>query len=811
MNRKPAIKHGVRRFIKSMLANGRWGGHFVRRSPFSHNGLNKSLKRLISCGIRMPCSALILLCSTCVLAQDHPANHILSSRSWAPHVIIPQTRAFAMEQGTPVQVTQVDVGVAILEQVATTTMDISVRNPGASRQEAELLVPVPTGAVVKGFTFQGSASEPTAKLLIKDEARKTYDAIVAKVRDPALLEFIGYNLIRSSVFPVEPNNIQKVRIIYEQLLTADGNRIDYILPRSESVGYSVPWTTAVKILSKQPISTVYSPSHKLETARTSEHAMSAHITSEATTEPGPFRLSYMLQQNEVTASLFAYPDPSVGGGYFLLLAGLPAKPSPEGAENPLKREVTVVIDHSGSMNGEKMDQVKLAAIQVLTALQDGEVFNIIIYNEAVELFSKEPVLINEQTLQAARVYLKGIKACGGTNIHDALLEALRQKPAGEVGANKEFLPIVLFLTDGLPTIGQTSEVAIRNLALQSNPHQRRIFTFGVGVDVNTPLLEKIAAETRAATTYVFPKESVDLKVDQTFKRLSEPVLAYPTLEMKNGADQADPGRVRDVMPNKLPDLFEGDQLVLLGQYTGNQPLHFTLNGNYLGKERSFSFAFNLDSATTRHAFVPRLWASRKIGVLVDAIRDLGADSGPTHRNAVSPQDPRIKELVDEIVRLSKEFGILTEYTAFLALEGTNLNQQDNNNATANDNLNKRAFGCRSGVGSVNQSLNNDSQMKQNSLNRKNGYYDEKMNRVEVANVQQIGDRTFYKRGGQWVDSRAMGQEGEIKPENMLKYGTPEYEKLMERMIKDGSQGCLSVGPEVIVRDEVLKVNYKVSF
>ena len=90
----------------------------------------------------------------------------------------------------------------------------------------------------RGFTFQGSASEPTAELLRKEAARQTFDSIVAKMKDPALLEFVGYNLVRSSVFPVEANGTQKVRLTYEHLLTADGDRVDYVLPRSESIGYS---------------------------------------------------------------------------------------------------------------------------------------------------------------------------------------------------------------------------------------------------------------------------------------------------------------------------------------------------------------------------------------------------------------------------------------------------------------------------------------------------------------------------------------------------------------------------------------------
>ena len=146
-----------------------------------------------------------------------------------PCVIVPQSRAFhtrrRTDPGSRVQLTSVTVGVVIVERASTTTMDIHLSNPVSRRTEAELLVPVPDGAVVRGFAYQGAAKEPTARVLPRDEARRTYEAIVARVRDPALLEFAGYNLIRSSVFPIEARGTQTVRLTYEHLLEVDGNRV----------------------------------------------------------------------------------------------------------------------------------------------------------------------------------------------------------------------------------------------------------------------------------------------------------------------------------------------------------------------------------------------------------------------------------------------------------------------------------------------------------------------------------------------------------------------------------------------------------
>lgn len=720
------------------------------------------------------------------------AAHHFAARALSSNVIVPQARVSMNRERVAIQVTRVDVGVVILEQVATTTMDISVRNVSGRREEAELIVPVPEGVAVRGFTFAGSAAEPTAELLPKDVAKSTYESIVAKVRDPALLEFAGYNLIRTSVFPVEAGGEQKVRLTYEHLLPADGARVDYVLPRSEAVDYTIPWTVAVRIKSREPISTVYSPSHEIQTTRQGETTVSVKVTDKATTEPGAFRLSYLIERDGVTASLIAYPNSAAGdGGYFLLLAGLPPKLDKNGAAPGIRREVTLVLDRSGSMRGEKLEQVIEAARQTLAGLSDGESFNILTYNEQVDLFAAQPQLKSKETLQAADKYLGEVTARGGTNIHDALLEALRQKPT------EGYLPIVLFLTDGLPTVGQTSEAAITRLATASNPHHRRVFSFGVGVDVNTPLLEKIAVDTRAVPTFVLPKEDVEVKVSQVFRRLVGPVLADPEL-VAEASDKVPGKRVQDVLPGKLPDLFEGDQLVVLGRYSGTEPLEFTLKGNYLGNQRTFHFKLGLDKATTRNAFVPRLWASRKIALLTDAIRALGADVATKNvAGGAMPTDPRLKELVDEIVRLSTEFGILTEYTAFLAREGTDLSRRDNVLAEATGNFKERAINTRSGLSSINQSVNNDFQRQQISNNSRNGYYDQGMNRVEITTVQQVNDQAFYRRGNRWVDGRVATQAA-AEPKTVIEFGSAEFNALVDRLAAEGRQGSVSLEGEIVL-------------
>jgi Ca-activated chloride channel family protein len=723
---------------------------------------------------------ITLLLTACAYAQEIPHDSV--------NIIIPQSRVICYPcprpLPQPVQISGVAVNVNIQQQVATTTMEIALTNRAPRPQEAQMLVPVPDGATIRSFGFDGVSKEPNAKILPKAEAEAIYRSIVNKLRDPALLEFAGYNLVRSSVFPVAANATQKVTLVYENLLPADGERIDYVLPRSESfASQNIPWQITVDIHAKQPISTVYSPTHLFSSNRISKAHYRLSVGDNTKLEPGPFRLSYLLEKNGVTASLLAYPDASVGGGYFLLLAGVPAA-RPEKMAS-IKREVTLVIDRSGSMQGEKMEQARAAALQVLNGLENGESFNIIDYSDSVASFAATAVVKNAQTMEEARSYIRLIRANGGTNIRDALVEALRPEPTAKA------LPLVLFLTDGLPTVGEKREAAIREAVKQSNKYQRRIFSFGVGYDVNAPLLNAIATESRAVSTFVLPKEDVEAKVSQVFRRLSGPVLSDPKLTMLNARGEVTTRAIKELMPVEINDLFEGDQLVLLGQYQGEQPLRFKLNGNYLGTPRSFEFKFEMNAATTRNSYVPRLWASRKIAYLIDQIRQTAAD-GSTQPN------PRTKELVTEIVRLSTQFGILTEYTAFLATEGE-LAASPRPEAVlrlAEAELDKKAVKMRSGAGAVSQEMNVNAQKGQATMNRSNVFYDDQMKRVEITNVQQIADRTFFRRNKQWVEAPLLERAKDLKADSEIAFGTAAFDQLVARLVSEGRQGILALGSDL---------------
>jgi len=754
----------------------------------------------------MAAAALLLLVGSASTFAQQDVNvnvNVHVDLGNATHLVMPQTRAWDIRhprrpvRESGVQIESVSANVSILDGTASTTLDIKLVNNGSQRAEAVLLLPVPDKAAVSNFMFEGAASEPTAEILRHDEARRIYDDIVRSLRDPALLEFAGYNLIRTSVFPVAAHGRQRIRLTYENILEGDGNRIDYVLPRSESLFVQVPWNITVDVQAKSPISMVYSPSHTIvEDERDARH-IRLHVSDQSAKDPGAFRLSYLLEREDVTASMFAYPDPKVGGGYFLLMAGMPAKITDP--QQQLKREVTLVLDRSGSMAGGKLDQVRAAALQIIEGLEPGEAFNIIDYSHTVSKFSKAAVIRSEKTVKQAREYLISLRPNGGTNIYDSLVESLRQEPRDDM------LPLVLFLTDGLPTVGNTSEVAIRELVEKFNEHHRRVFTFGVGEDVNVPLLERLAEASRARPTFVLPDEDVELKVAQTFRRLYGPVLTDVELTTENSGGVEATTMVREMMPSIMPDVFEGDQIIVLGQYTSDkEPITFELTGNFLGKERMFRFTFDFDEATTRNAFVPRLWAARRIAYLVDQIRQAGAVVSATP--VINPSIvnlPKYKELVDEIVRLSTEFGVLSEYTAFLAREGTNLNDWKQLVASCSTLIDDRAVKVRAGRAALNQGLNIVAAKLQGQLKYDNRYWNAQMESVVISNVQQVNDKCFFKRGNLWIDGsliarqqRAQDVQQELVADRIVEFGSDEHLQMVYDLASQNRQGALSLPGDI---------------
>lgn len=726
---------------------------------------------------------------------------VVVGEAWTPHshiLVVPQVRVIPARPSAQLAIIEsVNANIEIIDQVAVTALEITLKNPSNSPMETEMLLPVPDGATVKGFVLDGLPNEGQARILPRDEARRIYESIVRQTRDPGLVEFFGTGALRTSVFPVPANGTQKLRITYEQVLKAAGNRVDYILPRSEALGRGGNWKATLTVRSsKGPISSIYSPTHSLQTKKLSANEYTSTISEASLQSPGSLRLSYMLPKSDAqaTTTVFTYPDPTVNngsGGYFLLLANVQPGTSVTNAK-PAKRDLTIVVDRSGSMAGAKIEQARKAALQTVEGLAMGESFNIVDYSDSVRTFAPASVVKTPEVLEKARTYISGLNAVGGTNLHEALLESLRASPTTE-GA----LPIVLFLTDGRPTVGITGEKEIRDAARTANKFNRRVFTFGVGFDVNGPLLSGISDTSRATSTFVLPDEDVEVKVGQVFRQLTGPVLAETRLTLKNSGDIGGPA-IRDTLPSTLPDLFEDDQLIVVGQYTTDRPIDVVLSGTRAGENWSMPVVVDPSHASITSSFVPRLWAGRRIAWLTDSIRNLGAENPA----AASSNDSRYKELVDEVVRLSTRWGILTEYTAFLAAETTDLAKKDEVQlrSYAREGL-STARSDRDGQTGVAKEINQNSAKFQQELSAQNCWVDGNMQMQRANSIANCSDQAMFRKKDRWVDARiyAAVQAKKLHESNVdrtITIGSDDYFGLCSRLEKEGRQSLLAQDGEV---------------
>jgi Ca-activated chloride channel homolog len=354
---------------------------------------------------------------------------------------------------------------------------------------------------------------------------------------------------------------------------------------------------------------------------------------------------------------------------------------------------------------------------------------------------------------------------------------------------------VLFLTDGLPTIGEREEAKLRGLASTSNPHRRRVYTFGVGDDVNAPLLDALAGTTRAKASYVRPEENVEARVSEVYRNLRGPLFTSGVLEVLDEHGAPDTRLLTEILPLELPDLYAGDELSLLGRFHEPRGVVFRVRGDYLGTQRTFEFRFDLRRNSSANAFVPRLWASRRVALLIDEARAAGASA------KLSAQDARTNELAQEITKLSTQYGIMTEYTSFLALEGTPLLQQDSVLAQVRANLRNQGQLQRSGRAAVSQSMNNQRRVAQSQLNRANRMIDPQMQEVQFTGVQQIGSRTFFKRGGDWVDSTVIGRGQLARIDQHVEFGSPEYLALLDSLKGTRQQAALSLAGDIVIEQQ----------
>lgn len=529
------------------------------------------------------------------------------------------------------------VNVTIDGQVATTHVDQVFRNDSQWSLEGTYIFPLPENAAISDFAMWINGERVEGQLYTKEEARRIYDNIVRRRLDPALLEYVGRDLFQASIFPIDPGDTRRVEIEYSQILPINNGLVQYIYPLSTERFSHRPLedvSVTVDITSREAIKAVYSPSHPVSIDRDGRFKALVGWEDFDVKPTTDFSVFYSVSADEVGVNLLSFKERGEEGFFTLLVA-----PNVD-AEEIVEKDVTLVLDTSGSMEGEKMEQARDALLFVLDHLNEGDRFNIITFSTGVRAFSTHPESLS--AIPEARRFVNNLRPEGSTDINRALLEAIDS-------ADSQRPTIVIFLTDGLPTSGVVDTPLILNNIDQAATSNLRIFPFGVGDDVDTVLLDTLAQEQRGTSAYVRPGERVDEQVSGFYAKVSTPVLADISLDITGV-------RIEDTYPFPLPDLFAGTQLIIAGRYREGGPATVTLTGEVNGRTRTFHFddlTFASDRRSNQESdFIPRLWATRKVGYLLNQIRLHGEN----------------RESIDEIVNLSIRYGIITPYTSFLVEE-----------------------------------------------------------------------------------------------------------------------------------------------
>jgi Ca-activated chloride channel family protein len=601
------------------------------------------------------------------------------------------------------------VRVIIEGQVATTHVDQVFVNEAPYEVEGTYIFPLPEEAAISEFSMWVDGKKLEGQILDKDKARRIYEDIVRRRKDPALLEYVGRNAFQARIFPIPSHGERRVELEYSQVLSMDGGLVKYVYPLDTERFSARPLeevAISVEVHSNEPIKAIYSASHQVAVDRRGEYNATVGYEEYDVVPDRDFELYYTISDEDFGLNLLSYREPGEDGFFLLLLA-----PKVEVKERELvAKDVILVLDTSGSMRVEKLDQAKGALEFVLDSLNDEDRFNIVTFSTGVRQYATrlQPAKERNEALD----FVQELEAVGGTDINRALLEALAQ-----IGDERPAL--IIFLTDGLATEGVVdTEQIIANVA-QASTEAVRVFTFGVGDDVNTILLDTLAQSHRGASAYVRPGQSIEEKVSAFYAKVSSPLLA--DLDLNFGDVH-----IEDTYPYPLPDLFAGTQLVMVGRYREGGFTTVTLKGELNDRPRSFAYGDIHFRDEGGESFIPRLWATRKIGHLLSQIRLHGES----------------KELVDEIVSLSVRYGIITPYTSFLVEETERALTDAGREIIVEKEVQVMATPAPAyGANAVEKSIAQESLREADTVIA-----------PTTAEVKHVGDKAFVLHDGVWTDT-----------------------------------------------------------
>lgn len=696
----------------------------------------------------------------------------------------------------PVTMAAYHVEGTVTDQVADLTYRIVFRNPTDRRLEGVLMVPLPADATLSGFSMIIGGKDTKGELLEADRAAQIYQSIVSRAIDPGLLELVGERMYRARVFPIEPRGEVVATLKMTQTLPKSGGLVTLNVPMRSArfvQGQGGKASAKIALKTTRPLRAIVSPNPGVTVTRSGERA--AEVSYQEGDEARDLVLNFSLREDPLAAGVLAHRTPGEDGTFLLTL-------SPRlDAAKAAPKAVVFVFDRSGSMaEGGKMEQAKKALAWCVSRLDAGDRFGIVDFATDWNALEESRLLpATEENKARARRYIERLDPAGGTNIEAGLEQGLKLL----AGAG-EAVPMLFFLTDGVPTQGQTDPAALLRRAADANKTLKaRVFSFGVGSDVNTLLLDKLADAGRGARDYAAPNEDIEAKLSSLYQKVARPALTDVRLAW-NGVE------VEQAYPRPVPDLFHGGELALYGRYRAGGKGTLVVTGKAGGRAARFEFPVELPENEDKNDFLPRLWATQKIGHELDAIRLSGR-----------PADP---EVVSSIVKLAKKHGIVTPYTSYLVTEeGTDLRQAEQAARRRFDALSVAAVRSGFSGGMVaGASAQADSKRMARMTNMAAVYASvrgsasgmgapasptmaldamESEAREELKGKNEravatraIGGKTFYRRGEAWVDGEA--ELGAKLPEKTVTARGADYFALLAA--EPGLAKFLSLGDRVSV-------------
>jgi Ca-activated chloride channel family protein len=679
----------------------------------------------------------------------------------------------------PLSVRQHHVKIEISNLAASTKVDQTFFNQENRTIEGLYIFPLPTGASISNFAMDIDGKMTNAELLDADKARQIYEDIVRQMRDPGLLEYLDKGLFKTRIYPINARSEKQVKIAYEEALKMEGNLIRYTYPldiEKYAAGPMKDVAITGTIKSDIPITSIYSPTHQISIDRKSDREVVIGFETDSLHPEKDFVLYYAVSKKDLSVSAICNrPDPSEDGTFMLLIA-----PNIKGQqEKSPEIDVALVMDTSGSMAGEKFRQAQKALRFCINSLSESSNFYLCNFSTEANSYKSSITPLNKDTRQGALNHINGLEAIGGTNISEALEMSIKALNRSD-SKNPKF---ILFVTDGKPTAGTTDPDSIIKDVKKLNDKNIRIFSFGVGDSLNATLLDNLADENGGVSEYIGENEDMEIKISSLFSKLTHPVLTDVGLQFHNI-------EVNQIYPRKTHDVFKDSNITVLGRYSKPGAARITLTGRLKDERIKLDYETDFPRIQNENGFIPKIWATRKIGFLLEQIRKNGSN----------------EELKNEIIQLAKRHGILTPYTSFLVLEDKSVDRINLQRTMAPQGISNDSFAMESKKYSVDrlQALDEGSDAigASKEMNRMKLAASPATTRISPSNsgssslkmpeTKEVGEKTFYYIDGKWIDSMVKDQKSDKK----IKTWSDEYFAIMAKNPDLGK--FFSLGESVVV-------------